>query len=54
MAFGALLAPLFFGFAAFFGLAADFYGFWRHSTRSWKKSPEAERLLRRALEERDP
>lgn len=37
-----------------FGSAADFYGYWRHSTRSWKKSPEAERLLRRALEERDP
>lgn len=27
----------------------DFYTYWRHSTRRWKKSPEAERLLRLAL-----
>ena len=32
---------------------AEFYDYWRHSTRRWKKSPEAERLLRRALEERE-
>jgi hypothetical protein len=32
--------------------AAEFYDYWRHSTRRWKKSPEAERLLRRALDER--
>lgn len=32
---------------------ADFYDFWRHSARRWKKSPEAERLLRRALEDRE-
>lgn len=36
-----------------FGSAAEFYDYWRHSTRRWKKSPEAERLLRRVLEERD-
>lgn len=35
-----------------FDSAAEFYGYWRHSTRRWKKSPEAERLLRRALDER--
>lgn len=33
-----------------FATAAEFYEYWRHSTRRWKKSPEAERLLRRALE----
>lgn len=32
----------------------EFYDYWRHSTRRWKKSPEAERLLRRALDERTP
>lgn len=32
-----------------FETAADFYAYWRHSARSWKKSPEAERLLRQAL-----
>jgi hypothetical protein len=32
-----------------FASAEDFYAFWRHSTRHWKKSPEAERLLRRAI-----
>lgn len=37
-----------------FGSATEFYDYWRHSARHWKKSPEAERLLRRALEERDP
>lgn len=33
-----------------FGSAEEFYDYWRHSARRWKKSPEAERLLRRALE----
>jgi hypothetical protein len=33
-----------------FETPADFYEFWRHSARRWKKSPEAERLLRRALD----
>ncbi len=37
-----------------FSSAAEFYDYWRHSARRWKKSPEAERLLRRALEQRDP
>lgn len=32
-----------------FGDADEFYAHWRHSTRNWKKSPEAERLLRQAL-----
>jgi hypothetical protein len=32
----------------------EFYDYWRHSARRWKKSPEAERLLRRALDERAP
>lgn len=32
-----------------FTSADDFYAFWRHSTRHWKKSPEAERLLRLAI-----
>jgi hypothetical protein len=36
-----------------FNSPADFYTYWRHSTRRWKKSPEAERLLRLALDERD-
>lgn len=35
-----------------FESADEFYEFWRHSTRRWKKSPEAERLLRRALDDR--
>jgi hypothetical protein len=35
-----------------FESADGFYEFWRHSARRWKKSPEAERLLRRALEGR--
>ena len=35
-----------------FRTAEDFYAHWRHSTRNWKKSPEAERLLRQALEDR--
>lgn len=30
----------------------EFYDYWRHSARRWKKSPEAERLLRRALDKR--
>lgn len=33
-----------------FGSATEFYDFWRSSARKWKKSPEAERLLRRALD----
>jgi len=33
-----------------FNSAKDFYDYWRHSTRNWKKSPEAERLLRRAID----
>jgi hypothetical protein len=33
-----------------FTTADDFYAFWRHSLRKWKQSPEAERLLRRALD----
>jgi hypothetical protein len=37
-----------------FETAAEFYDYWRHSTRKWKKSPEAERLLRRALDARSP
>lgn len=32
-----------------FASAKDFYDYWRHSTRKWKKSPEAERLLRQEL-----
>lgn len=35
-----------------FDSAAEFYNYWRHSARRWKKSPEAERLLRRALDDR--
>jgi hypothetical protein len=35
-----------------FASAREFYDYWRHSTRRWKKSPEAERLLRRALDDR--
>jgi hypothetical protein len=37
-----------------FDTADAFYEHWRHSTRRWKKSPEAERLLRRALDDRPP
>ena len=33
-----------------FATAKEFYDFWRHSARKWKKSPEAERLLRQALD----
>lgn len=36
-----------------FDSADEFYAYWRHSTRKWKKSPEAERLLRRVLDARD-
>jgi len=36
-----------------FESADEFYSYWRHSTRKWKKSPEAERLLRQALDARD-
>jgi hypothetical protein len=32
-----------------FADADEFYSYWRHSTRNWKKSPEAEKLLRHAL-----
>lgn len=32
-----------------FASADEFYSYWRHSTRNWKKSPEAEKLLRQAL-----
>lgn len=35
-----------------FSSADEFYEYWRHSTRRWKKSPEAERLLRTALDAR--
>lgn len=35
-----------------FATAEDFYAYWRHTTRSWKKSPEAEKLLRQALQDR--
>jgi hypothetical protein len=31
----------------------EFYAYWRHSLRRWKKSPEAERLLRQALDAHD-
>jgi hypothetical protein len=33
-----------------FATAEEFYSFWRSTARSWKKSPEAEKLLRRALD----
>lgn len=36
-----------------FASAEEFYDYWRHSARNWKKSPEAERLLRQVLNERD-
>lgn len=36
-----------------FSSAGDSYAYWRHSLRRWKKSPEAERLLRRALDTQD-
>ena len=29
----------------------EFYRYWRSTSRDWKKSPEAEKLLRRALED---
>ena len=29
----------------------EFYRFWRSTARDWKKSPEAEKLLRRALDD---
>jgi hypothetical protein len=35
-----------------FASPEEFYDYWRHSTRRWKKSPEAERLLRRELDRR--
>lgn len=36
-----------------FESAEEFYAYWRHSARRWKKSPEAEKLLRRALDARE-
>lgn len=33
-----------------FESADEFYAFWRSSARAWKKSPEAEKLIRRALD----
>lgn len=33
-----------------FDTPEEFYKYWRDSARKWKKSPEAERLLRQALE----
>ena len=35
-----------------FESAKEFYDYWRSSARKWKKSPEAERLLRQELERR--
>jgi hypothetical protein len=37
-----------------FATSDEFYSYWRHSTRHWKKSPEAERLLRQALTAHGP
>lgn len=34
-----------------FESAEEFYRYWRSTARDWKKSPEAEKLLRRALED---
>ncbi len=31
----------------------EFYNYWRNPARRWKDSPEAKKLLRRALEDRD-
>ena len=36
-----------------FATAEEFYAHWRAPSIGWKKSPEAERLLRQALEARD-
>lgn len=36
-----------------FGSPEEFYRYWRSTSRDWKKSPEAEKLLRRALEDSD-
>ena len=33
-----------------FASSEEFYSFWRSTARDWKKSPEAEKLLRRALD----
>lgn len=33
-----------------FDSVEDFEAYWRAPARSWKKSPEAEKLLRRAIE----
>jgi Restriction endonuclease EcoRV len=35
-----------------FASAKEFYDYWRHNARKWKKSPEAERLLRQELQRR--
>lgn len=34
-----------------FATAEEFYSYWRSSARAWKKSPEAEKLLRQRLED---
>lgn len=36
-----------------FATAEEFYAYWRAPSIGWKKSPEAERLLRQALEAQD-
>lgn len=36
-----------------FEAASDFYDYWRSPARRWKDSPEAKKLLRRALEDKD-
>lgn len=36
-----------------FGTSEEFYSYWRDPARKWKDSPEAKKLLRRALEDRD-
>lgn len=35
-----------------FNTQEEFYKYWRSSARKWKKSPEAERLLRQAIDNR--
>ena len=35
-----------------FESAEEFYAFWRSTARDWKRSPEAEKLLRRALDDK--
>ena len=36
-----------------FETAEDFYKFWRDPPQKWKDSPEAKKLIRKAIEERD-